>query len=125
MDPTWFYMHIVRMGLVKQVSEIEPWTAARLNELRAETEKSPLLTTTPEMEWIGPLGDPWLETWQKMSPLLECGLATLNDNPEGDDLLDDPELRRVIVEAASSEHELLRRPAVPLARRLELEIGES
>jgi hypothetical protein len=125
MDPTWFYMHIVRVGLVKQLSEIEPWTAERLNELRAEADKSPLLTTTPEMEWIGPLGDPWLETWQKMSPLLECGLATLNDNQEGDDLLDDPELRRVIVEAARSEHELLRRPAVPLARRLGLEIGES
>jgi hypothetical protein len=60
-----------------------------------------------------------------MSPLLECTLAALNDNPEGDDLLDNPELRAVIVEAARSEHELLRRPAVPLARRLGLEIGES
>jgi hypothetical protein len=125
MDPSWFFMHIVRMGLVKQFSEIEPWTAERLDELRVEAEKSPVLTMTPATEWIGPLGDPWLQSWQEMSPLLECGLATLNDNPEGDDLLDDPELRAVIVEAARSEHELLRRPAVPLARRLGLEIGES
>jgi hypothetical protein len=124
MDPSWFYMHIVRMSLLKQLSEIEPWTAERLDEVRAEAEKSPLLTITPATEWIGPLGDPWLQTWQEMSPLLECGLTALNDNQEGDDLLDDPELRRVIVEAAQSEHELLRRPAVPLAERLGLDIAE-
>ncbi len=124
LDPSWFFMHIVRMGLIKQFSEIEPWTVGHLDEMRAEAEKSPLLTVTPSIEWIGPLGDPWLQTWQKMSPLLECGLAALNDNPEGDDLLDDLELRTVIVEAARSEHELLRRPAIPLAERLGLDIGE-
>ncbi|MHB8491400.1 MAG: hypothetical protein ACYDA6_04185 [Solirubrobacteraceae bacterium] len=123
MDPTWFFMHLVRAGLIKQIGEIEPWTAERLDELTAEAEKSPVLTLTPSTEWVGPLGDPWLETWGKMSPLLECGLAALNDNPEGDDLLNDAELRAVVVEAARSEHELLRRPAVPLAERLGLDIS--
>ncbi|MGO8906686.1 MAG: hypothetical protein ACLQMH_13850, partial [Solirubrobacteraceae bacterium] len=124
MDPTWFFMHIVRVGLIKQVSEIEPWTAERLDERRVELEKSPVLTMTPPTEWVGPLGDPWLATWTDLSPLLECGLAALNDNPEGDDLLEDPELRQVIVEAARSKHDLLRRPSMPLAERLGLDIGE-
>jgi hypothetical protein len=124
MDPSWFYMHTMRATLVKHISEIEPWTVERLDAETAEVQKSPLLQQTPSGEWIGPLGDPWLQSWQEMSPLLECGLAALNDNPEGDDLLDDAELRAVIVQAALSEHELLRRPAVPLARRLGLEIGD-
>lgn len=125
MDPSWFYMHAVRASLVKRFSEIEPWTVERLDQETAEISKSPLLEYTPSIEWIGPLGDPWLESWKEMSPLLECGLTTLNDNPEGDDLLDDPELRAVIVEAARSEHKLLKRPAVPLAKRLGLEVGDS
>lgn len=125
MDSSWFYMHAVRASLVKRFSEIEPWTVERLDQETAEISKSPLLEHVPSIEWIGPLGDPWLESWKDMSPLLECGLATLNDNPEGDNLLDDPELRAVIVEAARSEHELLRRPAVPLAKRLGLEVAES
>jgi hypothetical protein len=124
MDPSWFYMHTVRAALIKRISEIEPWTVERLDQETAEVQKSPLLEHVPSTEWIGPLGDPWLESWKEMSPLLECGLAALNDNPEGDDLLDDPELRAVIVKAARSEHELLRRPAVPLAKRLGLEIGD-
>jgi hypothetical protein len=125
MDPTWFFMHIVRAGLIRQFSEIDPWTVKRLDEVRVEAEKSPVLTMTPPTDWVGPLGDPWLATWKDMSALLECGLAALNDNPEGDDLLEDPELRRAILEAARSEHELLRRPAIPLAERLGLDAGES
>lgn len=124
LDPSWFFMHIVRMGLIRQISEIEPWTAERLDQMREELEKSALLTKMPATDWIGPLGDPWLQSWQNRSPLLECGLAALHDNPEGDDLLDDSALRQVIVGAARSEHELLRRPAVPLAERLGIEIGE-
>ena len=120
LDPSWFFMQTVRTTLVEIVSKIEPWTADALD---AETEKikdSPVLDMTPNDTWLGPLGDPWLSTWREMSPLLMCGLAALNEIPLGDDLLGDPALRTVILQASQSEHELMRRPAVPLANRLGL-----
>jgi hypothetical protein len=72
----------------------------------------------PEREWPGPMGDPLLVSWQEVDPLLMCGLAVLNEHHGGDDLLADEEIRMTITAAATSQHELLRRPSVPLARRL-------
>lgn len=47
-----------------------------------------------------------------------CGLAVLNDDERGDDLLTDAGVRDVISAACGSTHEVLRRLAVPLAERL-------
>jgi hypothetical protein len=50
-----------------------------------------------------------------------CGLTVLNEHPGGDDLItDDAYVRSAIGAAVSSEHELLRRPAIPLMKRLGL-----
>lgn len=49
-----------------------------------------------------------------------CGFSVLASPPSGDELLTDPELRRVIADSAASEEPLLSRAAVPLAERLGL-----
>jgi hypothetical protein len=124
LDPSWFYMHMIRIALIDYLSKIEPWTVERLGAETTEVAKSEVLSMTLDQQWIGPMGDPWLSTWATMSPLLMCGLAILKESPEGDDLLDDPAIKEVILETAESEHQLLRRPAVPLAKRLGLQLDE-
>jgi hypothetical protein len=118
--PTWVFMMLVR-GLVRaRLRQIDPWTAENLNAEAAQAQEMLERLPIPPGEWIGPFGDPWLQTWPEMDPLLMCGLATLNDDPKGDELVDTQDVRDAILPAAYSEFELLRRPAVPLARRLGL-----
>lgn len=117
-DPTWFLMHDVRIRVIKKFTEIEPWNRETLD---AETEHAVTLlkeTPTPEGEWVGPIGDPWLATWQQVDPLLLCGVSVLSKDPSGDDLLADPELRQAVSNAANSEHQYLSRFAIPVAERL-------
>ncbi|HEY5194976.1 MAG TPA: hypothetical protein VIJ39_14055 [Solirubrobacteraceae bacterium] len=113
-------MHFVRISVIDYLARINPWTVERLDEETEKVTKSLRMITVPDREWIGPAGDPWLGSWEKGDTLLECALATLLDDPSGDDLLADPELQAVIREAAQSPHELLRRSAVPLVERLGL-----
>ena len=120
MDPAWFLVHFVRIGVINSLAQIDPWTVEHLDEETEKVAQSLRTITVPDREWIGPAGDPWLGSWEKVDTLLECALATLLDDPSGDDLLANPELQAVILEAAQSPHELLRRPAIPLAERLGL-----
>jgi hypothetical protein len=120
MDPTWFLMHFVRISVIDYLAQIDPWTVKRLDEETEKVTQSLRTITVPDREWIGPAGDPWLGSWETVDTLLECALATLLDDPSGDDLLADPELQAVIRQAAQSPHELLRRAAVPLIERLGL-----
>ncbi len=53
-------------------------------------------------------------------PVADARLAVLSDDPKGDELLDTQDVKDAILSAARSEFKLLRRPAVPLARRLGL-----
>jgi len=118
LDPTFFFMLTVRKVVIDLLGGIEPWTENRIDQeavrARRDLERFPV----PPSEWIGPMGDPWLESWQDVDPMLMCGLSVLNDEPAGDNLLNVPELRCVIEEAAASPHELLRRAAAPLLQRL-------
>jgi hypothetical protein len=118
--PSWIFMMLVRGQVRTYLRQIDPWTVENLN---AEAEQAQVMLDRlpiPPREWTGPLGDHWLQTWAEMNPLLMCGLAVLNDDPKGDELLDTQDVKNAILAAAHSEFELLRRPAVPLARRLGL-----
>ena len=118
--PSWMFMMLVRGQVRSSLRKIDPWTAENLNaeaeQAKAMLDRLPI----PPREWTGPLGDPWLQTWPEMDPLLMCGLAVMSDEPKGDELLDTQDVKDAILAAARSEFELLRRPAAPLAERLGL-----
>lgn len=120
LDPTWFLMQGVKMAAITKLAEIEPWTEERLNaeadSASAELRRLPI----PDGEWVGPMGDPWLGSWQRVDPLTMCSLAVLEVDSSGDDLLGDDQLLGVIGDAAVSEHQILSRVAVPVATRLGL-----
>jgi hypothetical protein len=103
-----------------RLREINPWTAEALVSDAEEAEKMLARLPIPPGPWLGPIGDPWLQSWQRFSPLVMCGLTALNEDPTGDDFLDANDLRPVVLSAATGEFEVLRRPAVPLAQRLGL-----
>jgi hypothetical protein len=115
-------MHGVRMSMIDYLAKIDPWTVEELERQTAEVKASLARIPIPATEWIGPLGDPWLRSWEHMDPLLMCGLSVLSDQPPGDELLSDPELRRVIAQAAVSDDGLIRRAARPVAVRLGLPV---
>jgi Protein kinase domain len=72
----------------------------------------------PDSPWFGPLDDPWLESWQEVSPLLHWGLHVLAADSRGDEFLkSDPDLLDAVANAAEG-HELLRMPARKLRDRL-------
>ena len=121
-DPTWFFMHGVRMSMIDYLAKMDPWTVEELERQTAEVKASLARIPIPATEWIGPLGDPWLRSWERMDPLLMCGLSVLSDQPSGDELLSDPELRRVIAQASVSDDGLIRRAAGPVAARLGLPV---
>jgi hypothetical protein len=118
--PSWFFMHGVARAMREILSNISPWDAPTIDKETGEFALALDRLPIPTTEWHGPMGDDWLRSWQRVDPLLMCSLATLVEFPQGDDLLDDRGVQRVILNAAASEHELLRRPAVPLAKRLGL-----
>lgn len=122
MDPSWFLIMSVRNAAIRWLGQVEPWTADRLDEEAEQIAKQLERTPVPGTGWVGPVGDPWLQSWQTVDPLLMCGLAVLVEDESGDELLRSAdELLNVVRSAAASEHELLRRPAVPLAQRLGLQ----
>jgi len=120
LDPSWFFMHSVRSSATDFLGKIDPWTVEEIDKYAGEVRAALGRLPVPDREWIGPLGDPWLGSWQRVDPLLMCGLAVLAALPAGDELLADSELRGVIADAAAGDEELLRRAAVPLAGRLGL-----
>lgn len=117
-DPSWFFMHSVRSSAIDVLAKINPWTPEEINKQAAEVVAALERLPIPDREWAGPAGDPWLDSWKRLDPLLMCGLSVLSEHPAGDELLAEAELRHVIVYAAASEDALLRRAAVPLAERL-------
>jgi len=117
-EPSWFFMYAVRGGAVDTLSKVEPWTAEELDKQTAQVAATLERMPIPKGEWIGPMSDPWLESWQRVDPLLMCGLTALSQTPAGDDLLDDLNLAKVIADAAGGDDELLRRAALPLTERL-------
>ncbi len=119
-DPSWFFMNFIRSSAIDFLGKIDPWTAEEIDKQAAEVVESLRRLPIPDREWIGPMGDPWLQSWQRVDPLLMCGLSVLAAIPSGDELLTDSELRSVIADAAAGDEELLRREAVPLAERLGL-----
>jgi hypothetical protein len=120
LDPTWFLMHEVTFDAIAKLGSIEPWSAPAIEReilaARMQFEELP----DPEGDWVGPLGDPWLFSWSYVDHLQMIGLAALEEDPRGDDLLDEAEVRATILTAADSEHEVVSRVAIPLAERLGL-----
>jgi hypothetical protein len=96
------------------------WTPAALTALAEESEKTLERIPTPATEWPGPIGDPWLASWSRESPLVMCGLSILSSHPQGDDLLTDQDVRDVIADAAASDSPVMKRAVSPLALRLGL-----
>lgn len=105
----------------RQLRQFQPWTIEAFNLATVQARELLTRLPIPSGPWLGPIADPWLQSWGEMSPLLMCGLAVLSSNQTGDDLLaTDHDLQNAILEAAKSEFQLLRRPAIPLAERLGL-----
>jgi hypothetical protein len=121
-EPSWFFMHTVRSTMIHLLASMNPWSASHLDDGANEVGESLARIPIPPREWPGPSSDPWLASWQKYDPLLMCGLSVLSQQPGGDDLLADDELLTVIRTAAISEHQVLRRAAVPLARRIGMQM---
>jgi hypothetical protein len=118
-EPSWFFMHLVRMTSIRMLASVDPWRADELDKAAAETKAHLERMPLPDSEWVGPMGDDWLQSWATRDPLLMCGLAMLNDYNASGDLLDEP-MQEAIRQAASSGDALLERPAQPLAKRLGL-----
>ena len=119
--PSWFFGHAVRLATIRALAGVDPWTVEELDQKTAEAAEMLERFPVPMSEWLGPASDPWLLSWQDFSPLLMCGLAALNDHPGADELITgDSDICAAVAAAAASAHDLLRRPAVPLAARLGL-----
>jgi hypothetical protein len=119
-EPSWFFAYAVRMSVIGMLSKIDPWTAEEIDKQEAVFAELLRRTRPPVGEWMGPATDPWLESWKSVDPLLMCGLAALSAFPTGDEFLADEDLRAIILDAAASKEEILRRTAVPLVERLGL-----
>jgi hypothetical protein len=118
--PSRMFVMLVGRFVSTRLRNVDPWTAENLDALASEARAMLERLPIPPGEWIGPLGDPWLQSWKDIDPLLMCGLAVLEAHPTGDELLDTDDVRDAILAAARSDFELLRRCAVPLAQRLGL-----
>jgi hypothetical protein len=99
---------------------VAPWSVGVLDREAEEAEEALDRLPIPGSRWLGPVTDPWLQSWREMSPLLLCGLTALVGDPGADDLLRREDVGKVILDTAKGDFEILRRPAVPLARRLGL-----
>lgn len=119
-DATRMFMITVNETVRRRLLTIDPWTFETIGEIAAEAEESLARLSIPETKWLGPFWDPWLESWKDRSPVLECGLSILRDEPAGDGLLYDEDLGQVIRDSAATGDPLLQRAAVPLAERLGL-----
>lgn len=119
-DATRMFMITVNETVRHRLLTIDPWTFETIGEIAAEAEESLARLPIPETKWLGPFWDPWLESWKDRSPVLECGLSILRDEPAGDELLHDEDLSQVIRDSAATGDPLLQRAAVPLAERLGL-----
>jgi Protein kinase domain len=119
-DASRLFMVSVNEAVRQRLLTIDPWTSETIGQVAAEVEESLGRLRIPDREWIGPMWDPWLESWKETSPMLECGLAILRDEPAADALLDDEDLRRVIEDSATTGSPLLQLAAAPLAKRLGL-----
>lgn len=122
LGPEWFFSHTVRRIAIDMLGGVDPWSVEELERLAAEYEDSlQRIPIPPVGDWHGPAGDSWLQLWQRLDPLLESALAVMSANDGGDDLIvENPDLRNVVQSAATSDDELLRRAAGPLASRLGL-----
>lgn len=65
-DPSWFFMHFVRSSAIDFLAKIDPWTPEELDKHASEVAASLEQVPVPDREWIGPVGDPWLESWKRI-----------------------------------------------------------
>jgi len=120
MDPTWFLMHGVTMSVIGKLAEIDPWSVEQLEREAATAQEALAKLPPPHEGWVGPIGDPWLETWGDIDHLQMCALVVLGDKPSADDLLQEEDVQTAILGAARSEHQALSRFGKPVAERLGL-----
>jgi hypothetical protein len=118
-EPSRIFVVGVSEAVRMRLRSLPNWTAEGLDVAAVDAESMLSRLPIPAGPWPGPVGDPWLQSWERISPLLMCGLTILNEDAAGDELLGEEE-RAAIFAAATGDYELLRRPAVPLATRLGL-----
>lgn len=123
LDPSWFLIRGVQNGTFRTVAGIRPWSTEQLDMETSTARESLEETPIPPGEWVGPVGDPWLKTWEDVNPLQLCGLAVLADDRRGDDLLQPTPLQRAVFAASDSPYQYLSRWAAPVAERLRERYG--
>jgi hypothetical protein len=120
-DPARLLMFWVTEETIRKVSEIDPWDAPTLERETLVAAETLRRLSNPQGEWIGPMTDPWLKTWETVDHLQMCALSVLEQDSRADDLLLKDEIKSAILTAARSEHKVVSRVAIPLATRLGLE----
>lgn len=97
----------------------DPILSVELRDRQAQEAAEALDTIPlPTSAWFGPADDPWLISWQEVSPLLRYGLHAVASDPGGDVFIqDDPEMLNAVNGAATGP-ELLKAPALTIVSRL-------
>jgi hypothetical protein len=119
-DPARLLMHGVTMATFRKLGEIDPWDVEALDRETVAARDALERLSDPQGEWVGPIGDPWLKTWENVDHLQMCALSVLGRDTSADDLLREDEIQATILAAAESEHQILNRVGRPVAERLGL-----
>lgn len=118
LDPSWFFMQHVTGQVQKYLHALTPWTIERFDAEREQVESAFVRIPIPPGPWLGPIHDPWLQSWGHFSPIQGCGLAALQSSPESDDLLGASELRTAIGGLVDCDEPWVRDAAASLRDRL-------
>jgi hypothetical protein len=119
LDPSWFFIQHVTGQVQKYMHAVDPWTPERFDEETTEVIAALRRIPIPAGPWLGPIHDPWLQSWDRVSPLQACGLAALAAHPEADHMFASPEFIEVVNALATSEEPWVARMASEVASRLE------
>ena len=112
-DPARLLMLGVTTAAIRKLGEIDPWDVEELDRETTVAQEELARLSDPRGEWIGPVWDPWLKSWEHVDHLQMCALSVLARSASADDLLQDDEIKAMIVSAADSAHEVVSRVGIP------------
>ncbi len=119
MDPSRIFTLGVRRIVSAQLRQY-PWSPDKLAEATAAVHARLERVPIPDVPWLGPCHDPWLQSWSLCSPLVMTGLVIASSNTSADRFLDAADLHEAILKATESELGVASQSATVLANRLGL-----